>query len=77
MLVDLQNHALYNVFSSMYASQSQSLKMHLKFDVDYIIKMHFLDITTFPQAFLTSVLNESLNPLWFVRHPYPNSIKSF
>ena len=40
--------------------------MHLKFDVDYIIKMHFLDITIFPQAFLTSVLNESLNPLWFV-----------
>ena len=58
-------------------SQSQSLKMHLEFDVEYIIKMHFLDITIFPQAFITSVLNESLNPLWFAPHLYLNSIKSF
>ena len=78
MLVDLQNHALYNVFSSMQRFPKSILENALKiWRRDYIIKMHCLDITTFPQAFLTSVLNESLNPLWFARHPYLNSIKSF
>ena len=78
MLVDLQNHALYNVFSSMQRFPKSILENALKiWRRDYIIKMHFLDITTFPQAFLTSVLNESLNPLWFALPSYLNSIKSF
>ena len=78
MLVDLQKHALYNVFSSMQRFPKSILENALKiWRRDYIIKMHFLGITIFPQAFLTSVLNESLNPLWFSRHPYLNSIKSF
>ena len=78
MLVDLRKNALYNVFSSMQRFPKSILENALKiWRRDYIIKMHFLGITIFPQACLTSVLNESLNPLWFSRHPYLNSIKSF